>query len=248
MQYGSTPAYTAATPVRAADAQYTYTFSEWSPSIAQVTGNATYTAEYDTKVNSYTVTFETNGGSSADSQTIDYGGKAVRPADPTKESSVSEVFTFAGWFSDAGLTAAYDFDTPVHGNLTLYAKWDSKVREYTVSFVNHDGTVLQSSDVPYGETPVYSGDEPSKAATAEYSYAFSGWDSPIGSVTGNLHRHIRHCGRFGHILGIVQVRREHRCAGYSDQGRLRIPRMDPGSPRPHARSKPHGDRQVGFAA
>jgi len=185
VQYGSTPAYTAATPVRAADAQYTYTFSGWSPSFAQVTGNATYTAEYDTKVNNYTVTFETNGGSSADSQTIDYGGKAVRPADPTKESSVSEVFTFAGWFFDAGLTAAYDFDTPVHGNLTLYAKWDSKVREYTVSFINHDGTVLQSSDVPYGETPVYSGDEPSKAATAEYSYAFSGWDSPIGSVTGN---------------------------------------------------------------
>ena len=48
------------------------------------------------------------------------GEKVEKPEDPTKEG-----FNFKGWFSDEALTKAYDFDTTVTGDVTLYAKWEA---------------------------------------------------------------------------------------------------------------------------
>ncbi|MBO5139301.1 MAG: InlB B-repeat-containing protein [Peptococcaceae bacterium] len=74
----------------------------------------------------YTVTFNTNGGTDVASQTIGYYQKATEPTAPTKDG-----FTFAGWFTseDDGATlseTAYDFATPVEEDITLYAKWEEK--------------------------------------------------------------------------------------------------------------------------
>lgn len=65
-----------------------------------------------------TVTFESNGGSAVTSQTVTFGGRATKPADPTRAG-----YTFGGWFSDEGLTSAYDFNAAVERPITLYAKW-----------------------------------------------------------------------------------------------------------------------------
>lgn len=56
-------------------------------------------------------------------------------------------------------------------------------REYTITFVNEDGTELQSGKVVYGETPTYSGETPTKAADDEYSYTFKEWQPQIAEVT-----------------------------------------------------------------
>ena len=66
----------------------------------------------------YTVTFNSNGGSVVASQSVALNGKAAKPADPTKAG-----FTFAGWYTDTALTAAYDFNKAVTSSFTLYAKW-----------------------------------------------------------------------------------------------------------------------------
>ena len=70
-------------------------------------------------VTTYTVTFDTNGGSSVDSQKVKENQKATEPTAPTKENN-----TFAGWYSDSELTTEYNFDTAVTKNITLYAKWE----------------------------------------------------------------------------------------------------------------------------
>ena len=57
--------------------------------------------------------------------------------------------------------------------------------KYTVRFVDDDGTELQSTKTPRGETPQYTGATPVKAETEQYSYAFSGWTPTIVPVTGN---------------------------------------------------------------
>jgi len=46
VDYGTTPSYGAATPVKSADDKYTYEFSGWSPAIVSVTGDATYKAVF----------------------------------------------------------------------------------------------------------------------------------------------------------------------------------------------------------
>ena len=68
----------------------------------------------------YTVTFDSNGGSAVDKQTVESGTAASKPANPTKTG-----YTFVAWFEDESLTMPYYFASKVVKNLTLYAKWQS---------------------------------------------------------------------------------------------------------------------------
>lgn len=70
----------------------------------------------------YTVTFNSNGGSSIPSQSVEEGGKVTRPSDPTKED-----YDFISWYSDNALTDEWDFSSDVvTTDTTLYAKWEAK--------------------------------------------------------------------------------------------------------------------------
>lgn len=67
----------------------------------------------------YTVLFDSDGGTAVAQQTIEEGGKVTKPTDPTKDGN-----TFDGWYSDTALTTAWDFDNDtVTANTTLHAKW-----------------------------------------------------------------------------------------------------------------------------
>ena len=67
-----------------------------------------------------TVSFEMNGfGSAVEAQVLAYGEKASEPKAPTADHCY-----FGGWFTDKACTKAFDFDTPVMDDLTLYAEVD----------------------------------------------------------------------------------------------------------------------------
>ena len=66
----------------------------------------------------FTVTFETDGGSAVQAQTVISGQTATQPTDPVKANN-----DFDGWYSDAALTTAFDFATPITATTTIYAKW-----------------------------------------------------------------------------------------------------------------------------
>ncbi|MCL1808830.1 MAG: hypothetical protein FWG42_03565, partial [Clostridiales bacterium] len=175
--YGATPVYSSATPTKAADAQYTYTFSGWDPAIVSVTGAATYKAMYSTKLNPYTITFVDEDGTTVlYANEFDYGATPTYGgATPTKAATAQYTYAFDGW------TPAIE---PVKGATTYTATYKATVNPYTITFVNDDGTVLYANEFDYGATPVYSGATPTKAADAQYTYTFSGWDPAIVSVTG----------------------------------------------------------------
>ena len=86
-----------------------------------ITGNITLYAKWlenSVVPTNYTVTFESNGGSAVASQTVANGSKATKPSDPTRDG-----FTFGGWYQDATLSVAFDFDTTITTNVKVYAKW-----------------------------------------------------------------------------------------------------------------------------
>ena len=69
----------------------------------------------------YTVSFNTNGGTAVESQQVLDEGKATRPASPTKAGSI-----FVDWYKDAEFTAVFDFEnTPILEDTTIYAKYDT---------------------------------------------------------------------------------------------------------------------------
>lgn len=99
----------------------------------------------------YTVTFETNGGSAIQPVLVGGGGVAKEPAAPTKA-----YFAFAGWYSDSGLTQAFDFNTPITGDITLYAKWTpSPVNGMFLMTIDFNGGTSTMPTV--GEVPANSG-------------------------------------------------------------------------------------------
>lgn len=106
------------------------------------TGDRKYTANW---VETRTVTFDVNGhGTAPDPQTVDIGTKAVRPTDPAQTG-----WRFDGWYTDKDCTAAYDFDSVVTDNITLYAKW---VKTVTVTYhVGSYGTAPDSQTVDAGK-------------------------------------------------------------------------------------------------
>ncbi|MBE7089422.1 MAG: hypothetical protein E7362_01300 [Clostridiales bacterium] len=188
-----------ADPTKAADANYTYTFAGWYLNNVEynfatpVTGNIILVAKWtQTPVGggdpviptTYTVTFNSNGGTAVSSQTIDENATATRPADPTKDADANYTYTFAGWYLD---NVEYNFATPVTGNITLVAKWtqtpvgggdpvDPPVdpSTYTVTFNSVGGTTVASQTINANATATRPTD-PTKAEDAEYTYTFGGW-------------------------------------------------------------------------
>ena len=70
------------------------------------------------------------------------------------------------------------------GKVELYVEYS--IPTYTVTWKNHDGTVLETdTGVTHGTTPTYNGSTPTKASTAQYSYKFSGWSPTVGAISGN---------------------------------------------------------------
>ncbi len=84
-----------------------------------ITDDTTLYAKWDKVAVNYTVSFESNGGSDIESQTVLENTVALKPTDPTQSG-----YTFAGWYADEALTTPWDFTTPITKDTTLYAKWE----------------------------------------------------------------------------------------------------------------------------
>lgn len=72
-------------------------------------------------ITQYTMTFDSNGGSSVNSQTVEPNGHATRPTNPTKEG-----YVFDYWYIIDESTreeSEYNFNSTINSNITLYAKW-----------------------------------------------------------------------------------------------------------------------------
>ena len=121
VEEGQMPAYTGQTPEKPGTNQYHYVYTGWDKEIVAAVANATYTAVYREEINTYSVTFMSNG-QQYKKETVSYGEKVTKPDDPVRSRTAQEIFIFEGWELD---NQAFDFDTLITADITLTAKWDS---------------------------------------------------------------------------------------------------------------------------
>ncbi len=235
-----------------------HTFVKWNISFPHtLTENITATAEWS--VNKYSISFNSDGGTSVGAITQDFGTAITAPADPTKTG-----YTFGGWnpalpgtmpannlsvkaiWTPTQYTITYDLNdeatgvkdavlvnevgsytiedeiilpsasstnydflgwdvisvengnwtkthydageklSGVYGNVKLQAKWG--IKQFTVTWKNWDGTVLETDTVSYGAIPAYNQSSfPTRAKDAQYTYTFDDWDNDTKlPVTGDI--------------------------------------------------------------
>ena len=128
----------------------------------------------------FTVTFDSNGGSAVASQTVKEGEKAAKPANPTRDG-----YTFEGWFADEALKTAYDFNTPVTSDITLYADWDrrssgggggggsSSTKKYIITVTCGEGGEITPDGGSDNEVEVRKGNDQTFRISADNGYRIS---------------------------------------------------------------------------
>ncbi len=110
--------------------------------------------------NTYTVTFVDFDGTVLDEQIIEEGSAATAPTEPTREG-----YVFAGWDKT--------FDNVIE-DITITATYT--VQSFTVTFVDYDGSTLETQTVEYGKDAVAP-----KDPTRE-GYTFSAWEGSYENV------------------------------------------------------------------
>lgn len=171
--YGKTPVYSDSTPTKEADAQYTYSFKGWTPTLAAAYGDGVYYAVYDSTLNVYTITFVNYDGSILRSSDYEYGTSPTYQGVPARESTEE-------WFYIcAGFTPTW---APVTKAATYTAVYDSIKVKYAITFADHDGTILRVYNVDYGAIPSYGG-IPTRTGSAEWAYSFKEWTPSLEAVT-----------------------------------------------------------------
>lgn len=143
--YGTMPIYNGATPTKPASAQYTYTFAGWSPAIATVTANATYTATYTSSVNSYTLTLSGENGVVTGAGSYEYGSVVNVSATPL------ECYQFKQW-SDGDTNATREIT--ITDDIELEAIFEVITYTITIESANQEhGTVTIEVVGTQGNTP-----------------------------------------------------------------------------------------------
>lgn len=160
-----------------------YTFLGWYTassggtkisSATKITGTVTYYAQWS--INSYTLTFNPNGGTvTPTSKDLEYNSAYGTLPTPTRASDAQYTYTFAGWYTaTTGGTQVTAATKMAAKDTTVYAHWTSNTRSYTVSYQTTYGTLNRTSQsVAYNSKGSCTLTMPDN--TAEFTYTFVGW-------------------------------------------------------------------------
>lgn len=159
------PSGTLATRPDAPAATPGYTFGGWNKADGtawdyasdKVTDNITLYAKW--AANTYTITFDTVGGSEIAPITQDYGTVITAPEAPTREG-----YTFIGWDKEIPTTMPTE-------NMTVTAQWE--INQYTITFDTNGGSEIAPITQDYG-TAITVPADPTREG-----YTFMGWDREI---------------------------------------------------------------------
>ena len=146
-----------------------YTFAGWEPQIPEAMGKTALTFTAHWTANTYTITFDANGGScTTASKSVTYDSAYGELPVPTREG-----YGFDGWFTaqNDGTKVTGNDTVTITAGQTLYAHW--KPGAYTITFDTDGGSVIAPITQDYG-TKITAPADPTKTG-----YTFNGWNPAI---------------------------------------------------------------------
>ncbi|MGM0436528.1 MAG: InlB B-repeat-containing protein, partial [Bacillota bacterium] len=137
-------------------------YAKWDPSSA-------------TSPTTYTLSFNSNGGTSVSSITEESGTAISAPQSPSKNG-----YSFVGWYEDSALTTPFTFDTMPSTSKTLYAKWEATQTNptlYTLSFNSNGGSIHSPLSLEGGANI------PDLPTPSKTNFTFEGWFMDVQLTT-----------------------------------------------------------------
>ncbi len=163
-----------------------YVFAGWYNGLTlydfnlEVTTDLVLTAKFE-EIKKLTVTFDSDGGSNVEKQTVESGKLVTKPTNPTKSG-----YTFVSWQLNG---KDYDFNTPVAQDITLKATWkknETTTQKYTVTFNSNGGSSVAKQTVESGKTATKPKD-PTKTGYTFVKWQLDGKDYNFSTkVTKNI--------------------------------------------------------------
>ena len=160
--------YPLGTPTKEPTEALVYTFAYWTPDVETITEDVTFEAVFVPAPREYTITFQNWDHTLLSEQQVAYGVAAVAPSVPARDG-----YFFDGWDRGFDVTLA---DMTVTAVFRLPGK-------YTISWLNDDASLIEQTVVAEGVVPTHA--DPTKQATAEFTYTFAGWTPTIVAVTAD---------------------------------------------------------------
>ncbi len=144
--------------------------NQWNSAVDKVNADITLFAKW-VAVPIYTVSFNSQGGSAVNQQSVNSGSIAAVPVPPVRSG-----YNFTGWYKESGCINQWDFtvDTVIT-NTTLFARWTS-YNVFAVSFNSQGGSAVNQQIIiegSYASLP----DSPVRAG-----YNFTGWYKESGCI------------------------------------------------------------------
>ena len=137
----------------------------------QITSDTTLVASF--KVQTFHIRFVDWDGTSLQESEVNYNTLPVAPKNPSRAATQQYTYTFKAWKPE--IVAALS-------DATYKADYDSVLNEYRITFLNEDGSTIESKKWVYGQTPTCA--EPTKESTDKFAYHFDGWNPEVAAVSG----------------------------------------------------------------
>lgn len=141
-----------------------YTFKGWDPAVPDKMPMDDLTVSAQWEINTYTVKFDSAGGSAVADQTVNYDSTAQKPETPKKEG-----YVFVQWLGKD--QQGYDFNTPVTSDLTLTAQWTAGETGYTVEHYLEKADKAGEYEIDGTSTLQMRGTTGTKTAATSKTYA-----------------------------------------------------------------------------
>lgn len=162
------------------------TFVKWDKGYNKVTSDLVVNAVIERTLETRTVTFRWGlEGEKSKETTVTFGTAAVAPEiENTTIEKEDGIHVFVGW---EVVTTGHDSWTSVKSDLTVVAQYKTYPKVFEVRFLDAEGALIDDVQmVEYGKSATAPSEEPQKAADAQYTYEFKGWDTAFDKVTSYL--------------------------------------------------------------